>query len=319
MNLSNLITEAQRLAGRVDANFNNRTRRWLNEALTQWAIGSPWAALERTETFVADGTEKLVLPPRVLTVKWIADRTNQWPLDPSRHYDREYPTALLAGTSGAARRWTEGGVQAVIRQPATAGALEIQTTASDSFGLYVQGLAENSDASGTAERYYLVEEKIDVAGSGPYSTVNSYVQIDVLGKDDYTPADVTVKDSDSNLIARLPAHGFNSEYRVVEMVLRPTAGTQFDVRYVSRPAPLIENYQTPHPSVDPEYLIWYAASMIHRAQGQSQDAESKRAHAQNILQTRAYKDRMHGDKDLRALPDQEYWGHDDLYTVPDNQ
>lgn len=317
MNLSNLITEAQRLAGRVDTQWNDRTRRWLNEAQEEWAISVPWPTLVRTEDFVADGTARLVLPPRVLTIQWLGDTSNYRTIDPSRHMDRESPSALFQGTSGAAVLWNEQGPQAVIRQPTVAANLLIQTTQSDSFGVYIAGLVEDTTCSGTAEQYSFSEEKLDIISDSTATSVNKFVRIEVFGKDDFTPGDVTLKQGTS-LLARLAAHSYSSQYRVVELMYVPIAGTGIRVCYIQRPMPLVEIYQIPPPAVDVEYLIWYAASMIHMGQGQTQEGQLKRAHADSILQKRIYKERGHGDKDLRAMPSNDYWGHDDQYTVPEN-
>jgi hypothetical protein len=318
VNLANLIIEAQRLAGRVDTGYNDRTRRWINEALDQWAISVPWPTLNRTETFIATGDRTLVLPPRVHTVRWIGDKANQATLFADKHWEREYPGELYGNTAGQAFLWRDAGSVATTRQPASASVLRVDTTASDSFNVYIAGLAEDTSASGTADHYYAIEEQLVVGSSSTYSSAHSYVQVDILGKDDFTPADVSVRDS-AGLLARINAHRYTSEYRQVEFLMIPGAGTQLPIQYIHRPAPLIENYQVPPPSVEPEYLIWYAAGLIHAAQaGQEQEAQIKRARADEILQKRIYKERTHGGQDYRAIPEQGYWANEDQYIVPDN-
>lgn len=319
MNLLNLITESQRLAGRVDSNFNDRSRRWLNEAQTEWVQSVPWPTLVRTETFACDGTAQLVLPPRVLTVKWLLDRTNKRPVAPNDQLDKEYAAPMVNGTAGNIDYWKEYGVVPVARQPAATGKLSLYTTASDSFSFYVAGLVENTAASGTAEQYYYVQETVVVSTTGTYQTANNYVRVDVLGKDDFTNGDVVVTDASSNLLARIPQYAYQSEYKVLQFVLVPTAGTLVDVAYIQRPPPLVDNAQQPPPAVDTEYLIWYAAGMLHQAQpGQEQAAATKLARAAEILQRRIAKEKKHGDKDWRGIPDPSYWGSEDYYEIPHN-
>lgn len=317
MNLGNLITEAQRLAGRVDSNFNERTRRWINEAQNEWAISVPWPTLERSETFIANGTRTLVLPARIQAVRWVGDKSNKAEVLPNRFWNREYPSQYHGQTAGSATYWRDGGVVAVAQQPAAASQIYLDTPISDSFSVYVAGLARDSNASGTANEYYFKEEEISVTGSGPHTSVNTYVQVDVVGKDDLTPGDVVLHDSATNVLARIAANQYRPEYRTIEFLLVPAAGTEISIGYTVRPAELAANYQVPHPSVDTEYLVWYAASLIHSAQGQEDQAQIKRQHAEAIIQRRIYKERMHGEKDLRAIPEANYWNDEDQYIVPE--
>lgn len=312
MDLGTLRTEAQRLAGRVDQDFNSRTRRFLNEAIERWAISVPWPTLVKEEDFTSPGTVQLVLPQRVKQVQWIADKTNNRPLDAANAFDREFPASFMQGTAGAAFFWREVGVQAVAQQPAGIGALSYRTDVSDVFNVYADGLAQDTAVS-TADRLYVARERVSIASSSVQGGAVLFQEIHTLGKDDFTPADVVVRDASSNVIARIPAFGYRSEYRRVEFLFVPLAGTVFRVRYLRAPPPLVDDWNIPHTSVDSEYLIWYAAAMIHEAQGQAQQAQIKTARAREILEARIYKERSHGDRDYRALPEPSYWGNEDQY------
>jgi hypothetical protein len=319
MNLSNLITESQRLAGRVDPLFNDRTRRWLNEAQTEWAISVPWPQILRTETFVLDGTAQIVLPPRVLTVKWIMDRTNSRPIFPNERLDREMPESIVAASAGAITYWKDLGIVPVARQPSATGTVQLFTTASDSFNVYVAGLVENTTASGTPEQYYPVQETIVVGDTNTHTSVNNYTRIEVLGKDTFTNGDVVVKDAAGNQLSRIPRYVYQSSYRLLTYALVPDVGTLLDVHYIQRPAPLVDNAQLPPPGVDIEFLINYAASRIHAAQpGQQDQANAKMAIAAGIIERRAAKERTHGDKDWRGAPEPLYWCNEDQYETPYN-
>jgi hypothetical protein len=319
MNLGTLITEAQRLAGRVDTDFRTRTRRWINEAQEQWALEIPWASLERIETFVTNGTKDMLLPPRVLQVQWIGDRTNKYPLDPGRFPQREFPYAYFGGTAGRASFWRPLGVSPVSRALAAASTVQVQTATSDSFSVYVSGTVLDTNASGTPDEYHLAEEEINVTSSGPHVSSNTYVRVETIGKDDITTSDVVMRDSSSNVIARIAAHAYDVKYPKIELLYVPSAGVQLDVGYIQRPQTLFHDYQIPNVSIDREYLIWYAAGMIHAAQGQEQNSAIKIARANEILQRRVDKDKLHGEKDFRSLPEPSYWNNEDQYTWPDNQ
>ena len=319
MNLSGLRTEAQRLAGRVDSEWNSRTRRWLNEALEQYAIAVPWPTLIREEDFTSAGTRALMLPPRVKQVQWVADKTNSVALDASDKWDREFPTSFLQDTNGAARMWREVGVQSLRRDPASAGILSAQADVSCVCTVFVEGLVRTTAASGTADEYYTARDTISIAGSNVTAGTVVFTRIDTLAKSDFTAGDLTVFDASSNVLARVPAFSYRSEYRRVELLNIPTAGTVLRVRYLHAPTALVNDTDFPHTSVDDEYLIWYAAGMIHEAEGQEEQAKTKMARAAEILNRRIYKEQMHGDRDLRAFPEPGYHNFEDLDGWPPYQ
>lgn len=315
MNLANLRTEAQRIAGRVDTDFNSRTRRWLNEAQERWALAIPWPTLLRTETFSCKGTQNLVLPQRVKIVNWVGDRTGRRSLMVRDGWEKDFPEAYMSQTPGAPTLVRELGVTPVTAQPATAGILSVKTTTSDVFGVYLGGLCQDTTASGTPDFYFFDEEKVDVNSSSVTAGKKLFVRIEVIGKDDFTPADVVIRDAASNIIARIPAHAYTAEYRQLEFLYVPAVDSQVDVNYVQGPVPMIEEYQVPHPSIKTEYLIWYAAALLHSAQGQMEQAAEKRSIAMDWLNAQIYRERNFGEKSYQGRPDQNYWGAEDMDEV----
>lgn len=318
MNLGNLITEAQRLAGRVDSNFLTRTRRWLNEAQEEWALEVPWPTLVREESFYTTGSQSLILPPRVKVPLAFGDKSNYRPLDMLKHWDREFPGSFYGRTNGAARFVRPMGIVATSRDPATPGYLTVRTDQSDSVNISLSGLAQDTTASGTANHYYLARENIIIGADTVYTSVNQYVRIDTFGKDDMTPGDFVLRDSASNVMARLDRDKYGSEYRRIDLLHIPPAGTEILVQYLTGPTPLIDTQQVPHPSIDPEYLIWYAAGMLHEGQSEAQQAQIKLARAKEILNRRIHRETGFGDQDWRALPEPGYWGNEDQY-LPTNR
>jgi len=318
MNFGTLVTEAQRLAGRVDSDWNSRTKRFLNEAVKQWAIELPWPTLKKIESFYSDGSKTLVLPQRVLTIDWVGDKTNKNPLDAGGAWDRELPATYFGEVSGQALFWKDRGIFATQRDPAAIAPVQLTTTVSEVFSAYVSGLSYDSNASGTADAYYPVEEEVSITADGTYTTTNSYYQITSIGKNANTTGDVTVADSSGNRLARISKHNYEARYRKIDFLMKPPANTEIQISYYQRPPALVENYQVPPATVDTEYMIWYAASLIDLAQGKDQNSQLKRAHAEAILERRASKERGHGDQDIRSYPEPTYWGNEDEYTVPYN-
>lgn len=319
MNLATLIDRAQELAGRKDTSWDVRTRRWLNEAQSQWATELPWPQLKKLEDFTFNSTEAsgrvMVFPQRVHKVLRIGDETNKRRLIPASHPDLEFPSSHFQNTSGVALNWREIGAGAVTEQPTSATTLDFQTITSDVFSGYIAGLAQDTTASGTPNELYFNEEEVSISSSDVTTTAGLYVRIDTIGKNDTTTADVTVKNG-STTIARIPANAYRSEYRRIELTLAPSDGTVFQVEYSQKPRPLLENYQVPAPEVDTDFLVWYASSQIKRAQGNLQEAEFHMNRATQILQRRADFERNVGDQDFRAFPEPLYHADEDQYTWP---
>lgn len=313
MNLGNLIVEAQRLAGRVDTNFNSRTKRWLNEAQEEWSMEVPWPTLIREESFYTDGSRTLVLPPRVRIPLAFGDVSGSRPLDMLKHWDREFPGSFFGNTNGAARFVRPMGIVAVSKEPAATGYLTVKTTASDSISISIEGLTVDTTASGTPNYMVPVREVLTIGADSVYTSVNRYTKIRCLGKDDYSLGDFTFRDSSSNVLAILNKDRFSTEYRRIDLLHIPPAGTEIKVQYLTGPEPLVDTQQVPHPSIDPEYLIWYAAGMLHEAQSEVQQAQIKLARAKEMLNRRIHRETGFGDQDWRALPEPGYWDNESQY------
>jgi hypothetical protein len=274
----------------------------------------PWPSLIKEETFVADGSEKLILPQRVSTLVWAGDKTNKSDIKPARFWDKEFPASFFGRTSGKAEFWRPMGNVAVVRD-LTYGKINVITTVSDTTTVYLEGLTVNSDASGTADAMHYISEEVLVTGNVAVQSTNDFYSLDTIGKDDYTSADFVIWDASSNVLARLRAKATRCEYQKIEFIHKPTAGTEIWVQYLANPQLLISNNQVPHTSVDIDYLIWYAAANMHDAQGQAQEAELKRTNAERILNRKIHKLKSHGDRDFRVIPEFSYWNFDDDYEV----
>ncbi len=315
MDVGTLVTRAQRLAGRVDSGFDSRTIQFLNEAVDHWARAKPWTSMRQTGEFVANGTRELAFPQHVFHVRWIADKTNKRSLDPKDNWDLHDPTKYLGDTNGPASWWREIGIAPITVQPSTPAQIVVRTDQSDTFNVHVAGLVRDTAASGTANYEYFTEEQLNVVGSGPATTTNFFIRVMTVGKTDVTPTDLKVFNG-SDLIGRIAANKYRSEYRTVEFLTIPPAGTLLRVGYLEAPNPLTASYQQPHPSINPEYLVWYAAGLIHKAQNEADLGNVCIQRAEAILQDRSYKEEAHGDRDYGAIPDYDYWNHEDRHAWP---
>lgn len=318
MNLQNLITAAQELAGRVDTNYNDRTRKWINEAQTIWASRRPWSAITREEDIpVPQGVREIVLPQRVLVMKWLADKTTKSFVRPHNQPDRAFPTTYLDDVPGKADFFKRIETVAVAAQPTEAAALTVALMENESVTAYISGLAQDTTASGTANELYFVEESLSLSTTNPSTTSNKYVRVNSFAKTDTTNADVLLKLGGST-ISRIPAHEFNAEYRKIILDKQTDVAKTFRIEYVIKPPPLVETYQHPHPSINTDFLINYAAHKIHQSLQQPELAQEKRAAAESILLDAAGRESSFGDDDYQIIPDFAYWNNEDFYAWPHN-
>jgi hypothetical protein len=290
--------------------------RWLNEAQDQWNISVPWPQMVEEEEFVCDGSATLLLPARVGAVMWIADKANTRALIKSDNFDREIPRELLGAQVGTPYMYREMGIDPIIKPNLSLGYLSVYATATDTAQIFIEGISVDSAASGYADAHYATNELITVVDNAIYTSVNQYVKITSLGKDKVTEGDYIFSGGGVGTIARLNKGEFRTSYRHIEIAPIPNQGTVIYVNFLRQPNPLVHTYQVSTPGVDNEYLIWYAAAMIREAQGEVQQAAGCFARAQQILDRKIYKERMFGDKDLRAMPDPNYWNDEDQYEVP---
>jgi hypothetical protein len=305
--LADLVTEAQRKAGRVDSNFDNRTKRWINEAQERFVISDPHTALRHEETFVADGTIDLFLPSYVKKVLWIADATNKKPVQHHDEWDREAPGSFLDETSGAPSWWRELGYSPVNAQPAAASLVHFDPKSAENVVINITGLAQDTGASGTALERYMVQEQVTCLSGAETPTSALFVKVTSIGKDVLTSDDVVAAYSaGGDPVARVFRNAYRARYRHVKFLTVPAAGTLLRVGFLLEVPEFSDDNQVTHPGIDIDYLTWYAAAMIHKAMNQGDLAEQAFARAEERLQKREFHEKSHGDQDHRMAPDFTY-------------
>jgi hypothetical protein len=315
MDVATLTNQAQQLAGRVDTNWNERTLRFLNEGVERWAQKRPWNSLRKTLTMTADGTRKLVFPDYVLTIAWLTDLTNRDVVNFRESWDREATSQYLGNTTGAAYWWREDGVQPLYKELSAASTLQVRSEASDTYSVHITGLGQDTTQSGTAGENFFIEEVLSASGSGPNTSANTYKEILTIGRTARGNGDVLVTDGTTQL-GRIAKNRWTTSYRRAELLRIPSAGTQLRCGVLVRPTPLVETNQVAHHTINPQYLIWYAAGLIHKAMDEQDLGEVCLARADRILDERDYQEEAFGDRDWGSLPDSEYWGSEDTLAWP---
>ncbi len=315
MDAATIILRAQRLAGRVDGGFDERSLEFVSEGVERWALSIPWPTLRFVTTIVADGTRNLVAPDYFRTIRWLADETNQRAIEAKDYWDREFPGQYLSNATGSAFAWREEGIDPVYRQPSALGALTFRSTTSDVYTAHISGISRDTTQSGTAGYEFFREETVNIAGSGPVSSANAYIKVLTVGRNKKSAYDLTISEGSTQL-GRLGAGRHTAEYRRCELITIPPAGTNIRVGGIVNPAPITNAAHVPHPSINREYLVWYTAALIHKAQGQFEQGELCQAKAKEILSDRLLQERQAGDRDYGLIPDQAYWNHEELRSWP---
>jgi len=314
--VGDLINQAQRVTNRVDSAFRTRVLESIDRALQHYADRVPWPQLERVEDFIADGSAFLVLPSRVRVVDSIGDKTNQAFVQPSAHFERQFPSYVLGTrTTGQPLYWRAVAPAAVVSSPP--GGLSyvtVETTASYALDVHLAGLAQDTTASGTALEFYHAQETV-AANLTPATSVNLWKELTVIEKatDD---VDVIVKYPSTGVLAsRLFQANRVAQYPRVEFVHAPTAGTVLQVRYyASVPKVAAETTVIPQ-GVDTDVLLWRAVGDLHWMYETPEAARAAWSKADEMIQQKLLGRIGHGENMQQAIPfnpgadtyREEYW------------
>jgi hypothetical protein len=322
MIFSEIVTEAQRLAGRVDSNFDDRTKKWINQAQEQWSLADPWGQLTFFEDVLTRGGRDLYLPTYMRKVLHLFDKSSKLPMERHEQWDREEPGVYADETASSTPIWwREMGFSSVVGQPTTATGSKVEFDtlgAAEDIVCYISGVIQGTQASGSAVHRHMGSEFVTcMSGAGAQETSNIYVEVRQLSKTARTTDDVLCRyDASGDHIGRIESSRYNAEYRHVQLLYSPAAGRTLTVKYILRVPDFTDDNQPAHPGVDVDYLKWWTAANIHAAQNQLQESAIKRNVAKGMLQRKSHFEQAFGDQDLRMAPDSTYWHHEDLSAWP---
>lgn len=312
--VSDIVTQALRLANRVDPNYRQRALDAVDRNVRYFAERIPWPSLERRENFVANGSEFFVFPSRVRSVISIGDRVRQDYVPPGDHFERQYPAWEL-GTkpAGGPFKWRHLGVVPVIQNPTAASTLTFNTTASDSQTVYVKGLAQDTTASGTSLEYFETSEII-VAQETPAATTNSYVEVLALDADTLDKSnDIIFKYTTGSVpAARMRANERRPNYQKIQWLAAPAAGNTLTVRYYTDPPKIVSESHELDPQISEDFLIWRTVGDLHWISEQPQAAQAAWDKADGLLQTKIQAQQNHGDRLEQAIPYAPFIEPDDV-------
>jgi hypothetical protein len=297
---SEIVTQAGRLIGRPDTNFQGTLQDFLNQSIRDWARKRPWASLKRRLTVYATGSRFLILPSFVERPVQVFDVSNIHPVESGGNWDFEFPSALATQTNGIPIEWQDMGTVATISDPSDYISVESDNSG-DTEEIRISGFSHVSEASGTALEYEVVHESIALSGTSAVTSTHNYVEVLTIGKANDTTGKVSVR-SGGSLLARLNRYETQARYRRIEFIRVPNSGTQFEITALFKPNELEHDSQTPHPSIEGDFLLWSTAGFGLMSIGERQAGLFYLQKAQAILEQTDFRDKNFGDQFHRMIP-----------------
>lgn len=299
--LGEIITAVQRNTRRNDVDMTARIKSAVNEAVREWARLLPWPDLRTVESIAHSGGRNLVLPGHIENISWIFDITNKAAIDASSdQWDRDNTYDYAAGTVGYAKEWEDAGI--VPAWTSVSGPLVAQNSgASDTTALYVTGMAQSTAFSGPLGQYHAVEE-LSMVGSTSYTTTQNFISVESLVKSSDCTGLITITCGGA-AVALLGPLDQAAEYRQIRLMNIPAIGTLFTYGAFMKPKKLKDNNQSPHPSIDPDFLAWYATYLIQMQLKEPETAAQSRAQALGISAEQIAKVRGRSDCTSRVTPE----------------
>ena len=300
MNRANLRTEIQRMTGRNDSGFDSRINEAINRALRQWGHEHPWDSLRTIETITHPGGRTLVFPRFVDRAVWLVDKTNQRAVEAAtRQWDREETWSLAQSYVGYADSWEPAGYQAVCTN--VTNSLSIRSSSnSDNLTAYITGTIRLNGSTETVDTY-VGGEPLTLSGATGVTTTSSFLTIDSINLSDY-PAGVVQVRCGSSVVGVIGPYDKESRYFAARLMDIPSASTAFMYGAVRYAPPLISDSQAPPPCVDPDFILWHAASDIHWQLHEGERYKEALGKASRILNDRMSTERLGSDQGLRIVP-----------------
>lgn len=311
--VTNLISQVQRLANRVDSNYRTRVLESINAAVRQLACEAPWDGLRRVEQFLAPGGQFMTFPARVRKPIMIADVTSTLPVDPGADFARRFGASYIQQSANLPVEWRPAGTMPVIAAPATDTKLQLQTGVSEGIQVTIRGLARDTAASGTALEFYEISESVVMAGTNATNTASTFVQIKEISTEQNRLSDLTVKAAATGaILARIPPWQAYSEYVRVEFFGSPEQGRALHVEYFTDPERILSEGDTLHSAIDIDYVKWRAVGDMHWIKQEQEAARLAWAEADSVLARLKNRENSFGERDSSNRPLVNYFDLENL-------
>lgn len=302
--LGDLIDRVQQLADRVDTGYRARTLNAIDEAVQWLARRMPWDSLLERDTFVCPGGRNLILPEHVGKVVSLFDSTNSRKILPGDNWESRFPGSYENEIVGPPQEWREAGLSPVLSQPSTNETLVLSTTQSDGMTVRIQGLVEETAASGTSLRFRRVTESFTMAGVTEVSA-NTYVRILVVQKSRPTDATLNVAYG-SQLQSRVLGPEASAAFPRLEIYPGADAGYAIEMRYFRRPERLNDEDSAIDPGINEQALLWRAVGNMHWMDNERDAAQLAWQRAEITVAELRTQEEAHGEEDHTIDPAVSY-------------
>lgn len=310
MNLNALTVACENRSGFNDPAYRTTWHEFINEAVREYARRQPWAGLEDSEDAVLSANQRYhIFPTYVDEILEITDLTNYGTIDREGDFGKRYPRQFTQGTAGQPVLYDLVGDVPALAGP-SGYCYAVSSHVSDTAILYLDGIAANSGASGTALAYSQKRESVTLNGTTPVTLTNLFTQFTSIGKATVTSGDYILYDAGNTNahISLIPSGELDARFRRIQLMRIPSVNTEIRYRFRHRPPALVTEDQAPHPAVDSDFIIQYAISLFQREQDQYQKAELHERKATNTIRARANKDHNFGEPYSQIIPDTPYGG-----------
>lgn len=281
MNLGSLVRQCENRTGFNDSSFQQRWREYVNTAVRKFARKYPWPGLERElSTTLYSAQRYLTLPHIVDHVTGILNVTDKLAIYPRGNWMKQDPVFSANQTTGRPLEYQKAGHVATVGDPS--GFVWFNSShASDVDLIYVTGYIQASGSSNPAFDKILQSVSVQTAGTSPVTLSTQFAEIVSISKATSTNGHFFFHDAGNSddYLSYIPAGEQDARFRRLEFMFVPNADKTVRIKYLPEIPPLINDQQSPHPTVKDDYVIESAIAIFQRYQaqytkGQFHDAEA---------------------------------------------
>lgn len=297
MTLGQLINFCEDRTGFRDSGFRGIWRGYINAAVRDFARKHPWAGLERQLDITLLAGERLVtLPHHVDHVRAIINRTDNMEIIARGNWENQAPSSYAQRSTGTPLEYRDMGLVATARDPS--GYIFFHSShASDSFTIFATGYAAASGSSNSTFDTILQTTSADASGTAAVTLPVQFSQVISISRATNSNGNYFFFDAgDSNRhISYIPASELEARFRRLEFMFVPNVNKTLTIRYIPVIPNLIDENQSPHPIVKPDYILEKAIGLWQRYQSQYGKAQSHDAAALETLAGETNKETNFGE------------------------
>jgi hypothetical protein len=289
MNLISYVRQCEARTGFNDSTFQVVWKEYVNAAVREFTRKYPWPGLERElSTTLYSGERYLVLPHHVDHVTSILNVTDRVPIMARGNWGKQEPVLYANLQQGRPLEYQKAGHVATAIDPSNYVWFK-SSHASDVDLIYITGTVAASGATNQAFTSILQSESISAQGTTPVTLSTLFSKIETISKATSTNGDFFFFDS-SQYVSFIPAPNQDARFRRLEFMFIPEADKSVRIKYLPVVPLLVNDQQSPHPTVKDDFVIEKAIALWQRYQTQYQKSQFHDAAAIDILASETNKE-----------------------------